>query len=268
MTFNPYRSRERAFTPGMLEFYLGTSYVPGDPMGNIGADQVELVVKAWLVGLQQEIAPVLPPALEWIDEAVAQGEVFGPNIHAHRSNLCQARALGGWLQDGSACHAIWQEALLAEREHWSTERYLSTNGKIVYWCLDDALAYALQAGPTFNGPAMAIELYERYTGRRKPPSLKTLRSPAPWAYALALHMTGRLNCEPADLLAAGRRMLSGKLQETWLGNGQYVRAAMWLKLVYSQHQPPLTPLETILRAYDNMHDVPRPDFLPPRLRLV
>ena len=26
-----------------------------------------------------------------------------------------------------------------------------------------------------------------------------------------------------------------------------------------------TPLETILRAYDNMHDVPRPDFLPPRL---
>ena len=47
----------------------------------------------------------------------------------------------------------------------------------------------------------------------------------------------------------------------WLGQGHTLCAALWLKLVYALHEPALTPLQTILRAYDNMPDVPWPDFM-------
>lgn len=56
-------------------------------------------------------------------------------------------------------------------------------------------------------------------------------------------------------------MLRANLQENWLGRGQYIRAATWLKIVYWHHDQSLTPLQTVLSAYDNMPDVPQPDFI-------
>ena len=262
MIFDPYITRHRAFEPDMLKFYLGTQYDAQRPMGNVGKYQVFNVVEAWLVGLHDEIAPILPPALQWIDEAIAKGEAFGPDLNAHRKELCAVRALGGWLLDGSACEAIWHEALLAERARWLTDGGVWPDATVRQWGLNDAMAFALQSGRAHDGAETAVALYERYTGKQKAPSVKTLRQPRDWAYAMALHATGRHAYDPHALLTAGRRVLAANLQENWLGAGQDVRGAMWLKLVYALHDPALTPLQTILRAYDNMPDVPWPDFLP------
>ena len=123
------------------------------------------------------------------------------------------------------------------------------------------MAFALQAGPQFDGPQRAIELYERHTGKQEPGSLKSMRKPRDFAYALAWQATGRAQFDRSELLAAGRRVLAAHLQEDWLGDGQVIRGATWLKLVYALHEPALSPLQTILKAYDNMPDVKRPDFL-------
>ena len=56
-------------------------------------------------------------------------------------------------------------------------------------------------------------------------------------------------------------MLQANLEETWLGAGQYTRAATWLKIVYWDRDQTLAPLATILKAYDNMPNVPLPDFM-------
>ncbi len=262
MIYDPYTTRNRAFEPDMLNFYLGTEFEAHHPMGNVAISRVATVAKAWLVGLHEEVAPILPKVMPWLDEAIAKGEDFGGDVNVHQRCLREARALAGWLLDGSDCADMWQQALVAARASWLTDGGVWPDATVRQWGLDSALAYALQSGSAHHGVETAIELYERYTGQQKAPNLKTLRRPRDWAYALALHTVGRQAYEPAALLAAGRRVLSLNLQENWLGEGHTLHGAMWLKLVYSLHQPALTPRQTILRAYDNMPDVPWPDFLP------
>ena len=46
-----------------------------------------------------------------------------------------------------------------------------------------------------------------------------------------------------------------------VGIGLDRRAATWLKIVYWHHDQTLTPLETILKAYDDMPNVPLPYFM-------
>lgn len=123
--------------------------------------------------------------------------------------------------------------------------------------LDDFMAFAFQAGKFEQG----ISEYEKHLVP-KVPSLKKALKPRDFAYALCLHRAGRHIFDEADLLSSGRKMLQAHLQETWLGHGQYLRAATWLKIVYWRHDPSLTPLQTVLKAYDDMPKVPRPDFVP------
>ena len=37
MIFDPYTTRNRAFEPDMLNFYLGTEFEAHHPMGNVGS---------------------------------------------------------------------------------------------------------------------------------------------------------------------------------------------------------------------------------------
>jgi hypothetical protein len=56
-------------------------------------------------------------------------------------------------------------------------------------------------------------------------------------------------------------MLQWNLEGEWLGMGQDKTAAIWLKIVYWHKDKTLTPFQTILKAYDNMPRVPKPDFI-------
>jgi hypothetical protein len=57
------------------------------------------------------------------------------------------------------------------------------------------------------------------------------------------------------LFAAGIRMLRANLESRWFGGGQFIRGATWLKSVHCGTDSSLTPLETLLKAYDDMPDV-------------
>jgi len=56
-------------------------------------------------------------------------------------------------------------------------------------------------------------------------------------------------------------VLKKHLQQKWLSHGAASEAATWLKVLYWDSQAALTPLETALKAYDLMPDVPRPAFV-------
>ncbi|MDC6176417.1 hypothetical protein [Ralstonia solanacearum] len=253
------------------------------PMGNFAANEIEDVISAWLVGLHNEVSVVIPRSLEWLDSAIASGEEnrFGPLPCMHRVTLHAAKAMGSWMRNSENDEHIWLIAQTAQAEYMQTgyvkvlgpdrfdyelQRFVPqevhglpySSSRIVRdGLLDDFMAFAFQAGQFEQG----IAEYEKHLVP-KVPSLKKALKPRDFAYALCLHRAGRHIFDEADLLSSGRKMLQAHLQETWLGRGQFLRAATWLKIVYWRHDPSLTPLQTVLKAYEDMPKVPRPDFVP------
>lgn len=263
MLFNPVVTRKNAFSPGMLQFLLDRQHNPDAPMGNVGASELGTVLNAWLVGLNTEVAPVIPRSLQWIDKAIADDEKLGIFDHNfHRRTLHWANALGMWMQDGDNVEGEWDDARVYEEAAWRNEKRPWTTHEIVKGDgLDDYMAFAFQGGEHNDGFEAGIDMYERWTGKTDVSLSKPLK-PRDFGYALCLQQLARKNFDEEDLFKAGRKMLQENLQENWLGYGQEIRAATWLKIVYWHHDFTLTPLQVVLKAYENMPKVPRPDFVP------
>lgn len=263
MLFNPIKARFNSFSEGMLRWLLDTQYDPSLPMGNFANSHLDDVIRAWLVGLQREIAPLIPRSLQWIDKALERNEIFGADINAYRGTLYRAKAIGRWLEDGVDSEGDWDAARVYEEIKWRHEKYPWSTNEIIKHGLDDYIAFAYQGGAHNDGFQAGIEMYERWTGKSGPISLSKLLKPREFGYALCLYRTCQQQFDEEELFKAGRRMLQENLQETWLGGGQMIRAATWLKIVYWHYDESLTPLQTILKAYDNMPKVSKPGFVTP-----
>ena len=282
MIFNPVRRRETAFEFN-LDRVLRYTYESGDPIGNFGASNLTDCIYFWLVGLHQEATPIIPRALEWLDIAIAGKEEnrFGESPDLHRFTMYQAKAMGNWMlnaQNDKASFAAALEGLDGYCQRGGvkvlgpdifnyelqkfqrneirgipipTKQAIDSYGGV----LDDFMALAFQSEQYEAG----IAKFESYCAATAP-SLKKLLKPRELGYALCLHHA-RGQYTPSDLHAAGRKMLQASLEDDWLGRGQSMRAATWLKLVYWHADPSLTPLETVLKAYDSMPQVARPAFV-------
>ena len=155
----------------------------------------------------------------------------------------------------------WAQAAHYKQAYWSSESPPLSDAAIVRYDLDDYMAYCVQAGRYSDG----IEMCDRLLGDRK---LSLGKRPKPREVAYAVCQQKLFDRYDDDaVFEAGRRMLQANLEQDWLGAGQYIRAATWLKIVYwdrdirAGRRPTLTPLQTVLKAYDNMPQVVRPDFI-------
>lgn len=282
MIFNPIRKRETS-QEGGLAFVLREVFDQKRPMGNVADSDLSDVVYFWLAGLHQEAAPIIPRALEWLDMAIAGKEEdrFGESPDLHRFTLYQAKAMGQWMLNTQNDKANF-EAALHGMDGYCQRGGVKVLGPDIFnyelqkfqpneirgipltkkevldsygGALDDFMALAVQAEQYEAG----IAKFESYCAATSP-SLKKLLKPRELGYALCLHHA-RGQYTPSDLHAAGRKMLQARLEDDWLGRGQSMRAATWLKLVYWHADLSLTPLETILKAYDDMPQVARPAFV-------
>lgn len=253
MTFNPL-VRKKSFNDGMLDFYLCAEIDLDSPMGNIASSHLQSVISAWLVGLHDEIAPVIPRSLEWLDRAIASDEDFGTNRNFHRMTLHWAKALGVWMSEARNAPDVWDKARRFDLASLLQDDVCEKKQIPTYW-LDDHMAFCFQAEQYEAG----IAEFEKYHGA-KALSLKKALKPREFAYAACLHKA-RQQFDASELLAAGRKMLHANLDGTWLGRGHFIRGATWLKIVYWHHDPSLTPLQTILKAYEDMPEVPCPEFV-------
>jgi len=250
MIFDPKRLREVA--PGHIEWMLQTTHDSNRPMGNVAATEISDAVWLWLIGFSSQLAPVIQRDNKWLNRAINEDEKFGVNQERHRATLYQARALGEWMETGRNDAGLWNSARIHREAGW-LEKDILRDG------LDDYMAFAFQAGNDDGAVESAIAMYEAKTGGKNASIKKTLK-PRDLGYVLCLNLMDR-RFESSDLLMAGRKMLQAHLEDKWLGGGQYVRAAMWLKIVYSQLDESLEPIDVLLKAYENMPKVPRPDFL-------
>lgn len=241
----------------LLKSDLGTVYDPSRPMGNVAISQIGNALSAWLVGLDKEIEPIIQPANSWLDKAIEDDEHFGDDINFHRARLHWARAIGAWMQHGWVDEGHWESTRVFLEASWRNEKRPIPANQIIRDYLDDYMAFSYLAGE--DGCEAGVEMYERWVGGGALSLSRTLK-PREFGYALCLHESN-IQFEMDELLQAGRRMLQANLQEEWLGRGQYLCAATWLMAVYSKSGLELSPLQTVLRAYENMPKVPKPDFI-------
>lgn len=255
MKFDPVRTRE--ITPGAVARALRTEYAAERPMGNVAASELSECIRAWLVGFHSEVAPIVRRSNDWLNRAIEEGEKFGINPDLHRVTLYQAKAIAKWMESGRDDESAWNQARLYEESAWRHESRPWTEKEILQDGLNDFMAFACLGGIQESAVEAGIVMYERWKGAKEI-SLKKALKPCDFGYVKCLHLA-RQQFEAEDLLRAGRKMLQAHLEEKWLGAGQYTRAATWLKIVYSDNAG-LSPLETVLAAYEDMPGITRPDF--------
>lgn len=267
--FDPIVTRKNGFTEGMLNFLLGTKYDESLPMGNFARSELGVVISAWLVGLENEVRSVLPRCVDWLEKAIKRDEQFGVSQNLYRRDLYWAKAIADWMDTGWDS-AEWENARIFEEAAWRYEKRPWPMNEIIRDGLDDYMAFAYQTGDDATPDGMegfenGIQMYEHWVNDT-PPSLSKTLKPREYAYALCLYgcrpeIAHANGYAPETLFEAGRRMLKANLESKWFGNGQFIRGATWLKIVYWNRGEELTPLQTILKAYDNMPNVPCPDFV-------
>jgi hypothetical protein len=252
MFFDPIHLRQK-YLNSLLDYELSMKIAESDPIGNFGRSGIVSTVDAWLVNLKNEIAPVLPRSLDWLTYGIDHNEDVGDPINFHKGMLLEAKGIGLWMLNNTNGTDVWEAAtkinvtLLNDKEVWPKGKW-DAGG----W--DDHMALAFQA----EEYEAAITLYEA-SHKVKRPSLSGVLSPRGFAYALCLQKVHACY-SPADLLTAGQLMLTAHLEESWVSYGQWICAAKWLKIVYWHANQQLTPQQTILKAYDHMPSVSRPEW--------
>jgi hypothetical protein len=271
MTFNAALLREKAPENLRVEWMV----VPeeGGPIGNFGASKIVSCCRFTLVGYEDDARPLIVLANGWIDQGLLSKEYewFGGSPEQHQYHLHEARALGTWLEENELATNHWNEARRFLEAWWRNGVW--TRQEIMRDGLDDYMAMAVLGGHFEDykhgkEPFEAgIDMYEHWTGKSDV-SLKKLLKPRELGYILCRHYLNN-EFDRADVLAAGRKMLAANLSQPqpycdgWLENGQSLRAAMWLMLVYwypafhnGEELP--SPVDVLLKAYDDMPDVTRP----------
>lgn len=251
--FDPIQEK-KSFLEFTLGFMVDQKYDVNKPMGSFAKSDINFSIYASLVGLHEQVAPFMKRAVAWIDDALVRGERCGTH-HYYLMQLHEAKALALWLQSADPAEAVWVEAARCNLLAPAEDPAGFPKSSVTRDMLDDYVAFAYQAGQYEAGVAE----FEKHHGAKKP-SLKGVPAPRTLGYALCLNKL-HVQFDPDDLFKAGQRLLEDKLEDAWLGRGQSIRTATWLKAIYWQRDPTLSPLNTLLKAYDHMPQVKRPEWI-------
>lgn len=260
MLFNPSRNRW-AFSPegGMLSILVDRKADLNAPIGNFAAIDLLSIIAGWIGGYFYELSPALERALVWVNRAIESGEEFGDSPVYHMRVLHKSRAIIRWMLFEDPSKNDWQRACILDREDWNFDApfKMDFGARLRY---EDRLAFLLQAGEFDE----CENLYNHVSGLRIP-RIKGTVDPGDYAYFAFGAQKGKYT--EIEVKDAGIRLLKKYLESDWLGHGRSVTAAMWLKIILwdsdirAGRKPSLTPLETILKAYEYMPHVETPEFV-------
>ncbi len=251
--FDPVNGRlnlERGLEGGYL---LGAVYNPSKPMGNFAACDTNWFVECAVLGMWHRVRHLVPERMEWLVNALDTDELLGQSRPFYRYGLLTALGVYRWLHEASPAVDTWHQAL-DEHEAALFEPGTYRTTQTTYG-LDDYMALSLLA----DQPARGVAMYERLRPGKPPLPLRSLRAPRDWGWWACRRRLGD-KLDEAELRTAGRRVLRLNLDDPWLGRGQATRAAMWLMAIYWLDERSLTPVQTLLRAYDDLPKVQRPAF--------
>jgi hypothetical protein len=181
-----------------------------------------------------------------------RNEEFGESQNFYLMGLHQSAAIIKWMiGEDASCH-------------WRKAQFFNKNIKIedkVYNKKDFSIIRFHEYTAFSNFAEKYAEGMDEFELYRQPKKVGGKLDYGEFGY---LACASSLNGQPEKgiLFIAGKAMLRRCLQEKLIGSGQYISAAMWLKLVYKyQELEILSPLQILLKAYDDMPDVVAPRFM-------
>ncbi|MBL8389353.1 MAG: hypothetical protein JNK17_14160 [Hydrogenophaga sp.] len=227
--------------------------------GGVSTFSVSTVIRAMLVGLEKQTEDIAERTQRWLQEAIDEGEYTTDRDPSsadwHQQSLSYALALTKFLRgQGIDRDSFSRSASLIERA-WRTrvpqfERKMIADHQIEYY-MPIAFSGGLYAD--------AIRNFEEY----RPgvvPNIRTIRSQRGVAYLLCQHKLLGMH-DPEQLRKAVNRVLDVNLQSQWLGSGLYHYALHWLMIAYAEDNPQADPKTVVLKAYDHMPKVQRPEWV-------
>lgn len=218
------------------------------------AGHLRVVIDAWILGLHQNIEPFMGYFLTRMAPEESENKNSDP---WNQMRILEAKAIALWMLDNENHSQLWEKVGQLNISTASIQNTWS-KGAVAAERLDGCMAYFVQSGQY----EMGIAEFEKYHSN-KAISLKKALKPRHLGYAYCLHKA-KQQFDEEELFQAGRKLLQYYLEGKWLYggyDGSSVNAAMWLKIIYWHRDPTLTPLQTLLKAYENMPHVPVPDFI-------
>lgn len=219
-----------------------------------GKAMVYRIFEAWLVGYQAKVAELLPRAIAWIDEGLAEGELTDHDDGGTFYHMIfhQAKGLGLWMLNNQQPESVFHIAqTLCAKSMTFPNTYCLKDLKSV--AVDDYMAFAYMAGQY----AEAIALYEKMLGKPAKLSYSNIKTLRALAYAMCLDKI-EPQFDKLKLQAAGKKILDAKMWDTWLGYGQTSEIVTWIKMVYWEFDQTMTPLEVSLKVYDHLPGMIKP----------
>jgi hypothetical protein len=249
-----------------LAFLRDTCAKSPDFPGRLALANMHSIVQAWLLGREADVYEQLATLLQWFELANSADEQFSDAPHFQAAHRNDAWGLALWFSNGVTSKLPHQLAVQQYEIHFQTEgtkprpgapkfdyaaqRYEDPeirglrfeNEDILHGSLEDYLASCLQCGEFARGAA----LYEKVGGKTGIADSKIQH---------ALHL-GYWLCKrgaagsipPAECGTIGTRVLRANLPTRWLGAGQSLRAAYWLRIVAEFAQWNLSPRGVMQRA--------------------
>jgi hypothetical protein len=256
--FDPLAIKELLHRKKLLFARSYDAATPGSfTKGAISTFEVTTLVEAILVGLEDQTQDIAERTQRWLQEAIDEGERTtdrdASSADWHQQDLSYSLALTKFLRgQGLDRESFARSATLIERA-WRTrvppfEHKVLADGQIEYY-MPVAFSGGLYAD--------AIRNFEEYHPGVVP-NIRTVRSQRGVAYLLCQHKLLGLH-DPESLRKAVYRVLDVHLQSLWLGSGICRKALHWLMIAYAEDNPQANPREVVLKAYDHMPKVQRPE---------
>lgn len=260
MYFDPVRNQWK-FSPegGTLSRLLGHKLERKGPTGNYAVFDLSSFIFGWFGGFKDELAPALDRTVIWLNRAIESDEKFRPAQDYHRRNLYKTRAIVRWMLNSDTCIEDWHQANIFDGKDWNFKDPPQMDFG-VQLRFEDRLAFLFQAGEYDE----CMDLYSRMRSNRPIQFGAAADLEDYVCIACAAHKGKHTSSTVSQL---GEQLLLKYLESNWLIQGQATTAAMWLKIVlWDPHiragrAPSLTPLETILKAYEYMPHVETPEFV-------
>jgi hypothetical protein len=265
----PYNRDEalRTFESFTLGYVRDTSRGPAEFPGHFATFDMTYIVEAWLLGRSEDLLEALVTRRSWFEQANAIGEQFGQDPEFDAALRNEAYGLCLWML-GEPGAEPYRQAI----RHW--ERHFASEGKktkpgpprfdydaqryedpyihglpiepgaILHGSLADYLASCAQCGEFARG----VALYEKVGGNTDLADSR-IQTPIHLGYWLCKH--GAASGVDASACALiGARVLRANLRTRWLGAGQMVRAAGWLKTIAAFAGWNVSAREVLLRAHE------------------
>lgn len=220
--------------------------------------EIGYMEEAFVVGLSDEVRPILEYNIAWIEaQPEATLNAFPGPKERWPSRWRQALGLFKWLsrgdpakrEFGAALNSRWMRQARDKSRQVSDLERRERDG-----CLEARLALALAA----DQPLLGLQFLEAI-GIQGPPHPEEVAM-VQYGWWACRHLVDG-GSRDAAFVSRGEEMLRASLVESVVWYGTLIEPGLWLKAIYFDSGVVKTPEQAITKAYDSMSWLKKPFFV-------